>query len=281
MFKEDLFMMRTVCISDDFDLEKIRVSGQCFRVGTFPDGTYRFISGDRVLYIREGARGEFSVSCSESEWDEVWRPWFDLDRSYSDIRDNCRGIHPFMDLCMESGAGLRILKQDYWEMLITFIISQRKNIPAITSCVEKLCSRFGRRIGTGDFGEELMAFPEPEALAAAAAAGGLSDCSLGYRADYVADASRRVAEGEIDLDALESLGDEELVSALKEFKGVGDKVANCVALFGYSRTGLAPVDVWIGRAIDEQFGGKNPFPDYGENGGIMQQYVFYHMKNGG
>jgi len=277
MFKEDLFMMRTVCISDDFDLEKIRVSGQCFRVGTFPDGTYRVISGDRVLYIREGARGEFSVSCSESEWDEVWRPWFDLDRSYSDIRDNCRGMHPFMDLCMESGAGLRILKQDYWEMLITFIISQNRNIPAIRNSVELLAERCGEK-KTDSRGKDFYAFPKPGALAALAESD-LKSCKLGYRCKYVHAAAEAVSKGDIDLLRLLAEDEASTINVLTKLFGVGTKVANCVSLFGLHHVNAFPVDVWIRRVLEEQYPNGYPYEKYAPYNGIYQQYMFAYYRN--
>jgi N-glycosylase/DNA lyase len=202
-------------------------------------------------------------------------PYFDLNRSYADVRDRGRGKSGFVDASMDFGQGLRILQQDPWEMLVTFIISQRKSMPAIATSVEALCEKFGEPIALPG-GEEAVAFPTAEALVATTD-DDLRACSLGYRAPYVADAARRVVDGDLDLDAAAAMGDVELFEYLQTVHGVGKKVANCVCLFGFGRTSLVPVDVWIARAIDERCDGCDPFAQYGADAGIMQQYVFYYM----
>ena len=264
-------------IDDDFDLKKIQISGQCFRVKECEPGLFRFITGKKLVYIKkdEGDDKAFEVSCSKGEWKKVWEPYFDMGRSYSEICAKERGKHDFTDRAIDCGQGLRILKQDKWEMLISFIISQRKSIPAISSAVEAVAKRFGTCI---DEKESVYAFPTPQEMAAATL-DDLKDCGLGYRAPYVLDAIHKVLGGELELEAIDKLEDEVLFEKLMEVHGVGMKVSNCVCLFAYARMGRAPVDVWIARAIDEEFGGVNPFPEYGENAGIIQQYIFYYMKN--
>ena len=175
-----------------------------------------------------------------------------------------------------TGAGIRILRQDAWEMLVTFIISQRKNIPAIQACVETLCTRYGAPLLQSG-GNVLYAFPTAQALAAAGEQA-LRDCALGYRAPYVLAAAQAVAAGTLDLAALETLPDARLLEALMQQHGVGIKVANCVALFAYGRMECAPVDVWIQRVIDQHYAGQNPFPAYG-NAGILQQWMFYFARS--
>ena len=378
-------------IKDDFDLDKIARSGQCFRVKKFADApnnfTYRFITRGNVLYIRQlganrsfagagkcagtgdcagaekcvgtgestcaeertganekasaNAGGvnkthntatthEYDVSCSRTDWQKVWVPYFDLTRNYADVRAQIPESDNFMRKAADAGLGIRILRQDAWEMLITFIISQRKSIPAIQKSVEMICERFGSAGGAGShtrifdertfsgasiaidaeqmFGdsggtEELIAgagkacahnegertargkracahekqlhlFPTPEQMFGTSLED-LQACKLGYRAPYVQDAVRAVCSGELDLHALESANDVDLVEQLKTVRGVGDKVANCVALFAYGRVGLAPVDTWIQKIIDAQYGGENPFTAYGDVAGIMQQYAFF------
>ncbi len=266
-----------IIIDDDFDMEKIAQSGQCFRVRHMDDSSWRFITGDNVVYIRDEGDHQFSVSCGKKDWEDIWFPYFDLGRNYSGIYVSEREKNGFTRKAMDYSRGLRVLRQDPWETLITFIISQRKNIPAISSAVETLAARYGHRIETGR--ETLCSFPSPEELSNADEAA-LRECSLGYRAPYIADAVRRVADGESDLDAISSLNDEDLLTELQKIRGVGKKVANCVALFAYSRTGCVPVDVWISRAINEDCNGESPFPEFGENAGIIQQYVFYYERNG-
>ena len=267
-----------VTISDDFSMEKIMESGQCFRVRRFSDGAYRFITGARAIYLRALGEGRYEVSCTSEEWDEVWAPYFDLGRNYAALRARAGGKHPFVDEAMERGTGLRILRQDPWETLLTFILSQRKSIPAIASGVEALAERWGAPLRTER--ETLFTFPTPEALAEATE-GELRACALGYRAPYVLDAARRVGRGTLDLAALEGLEDEALFRALQSVRGVGKKVAECVCLFGYGRLRRVPVDVWIERAIREECGGCEPFSAYGADAGVMQQYVFYAMRRRG
>ena len=255
-----------ITITDDFDLDKIINSGQCFRAKKIGDDTYRFVTGDKTLEMTVEPSG-YLVSCTKKEWDTVWHDYFDLDTDYCAIRNSIPEDDDFLKKAAAAGAGIRILRQDRFEMLISFIISQRKSIPAIRTSVERIVSLYGR----DGF------FPTPAAMAAATGEE-LTSCGLGYRVPYVLSAVRRVYEHEVDLDALDALSDEELVNELKSFAGVGDKVANCVALFAYHRCALAPVDTWIARVIKEQYCGINPFPRYGEYAGIMQQYMFYYMS---
>ena len=289
-----------ISVSDDFELDKIIYSGQCFRpcvIGENKDNrqVYRFITGEHVLYIsRSCTENEYDVTCfhtnrteerkeevietvcDDSEWDNIWSDYFDLKRDYRSIRNKISSKDSYMYECACDGMGVRILKQDKWEMLISFIISQRKSIGAIRSCVEKLCERYGSKIKTDR--EEVYLFPTPGQLIGASEKE-LADCGLGYRVGYIIDATSRVYYKDTDLDALEGLDDDELFDELLKIKGVGKKVTNCIMLFAYNRTGRAPVDVWIARVIDEFYEGNDPFPAYRENAGIMQQYVFYHIQN--
>lgn len=263
-------------IEDDFDLEKIVSCGQCFRAKALDNGTYRFITGDHVIYIRKLEGNDFNICCSEGSWEQVWMDYFDLHRSYRDIRKSADKGNSFVNAAIAAGAGLRVLRQDAWEMLITFIISQRKNIPAISRAVEGLSEKFGRKISTPF--EAVYTFPTPEALCQASE-GDLNSCGLGYRTAYVRDAAGRVLTGTLNLDALAECRDEELFAELMKVHGVGKKVANCVSLFGYGRISRVPVDVWIDRAIQEDCQGRDPFGDFGSEAGIIQQYVFYYKRN--
>ena len=253
-------------IADDFDLDKIARSGQCFRVKKLSDDTYGFVTGRHTVEITANA-SSYDVSCSEEEWLEILHPYFDLDTDYRRIRSSIPEDDLFLKKAADIGAGIRILRQDRFEMLISFIISQRKSIPAIKTSVERIVSLYGK----DGF------FPTPAEMAGATSEE-LAACGLGYRVPYILGAVRRVNDHEIDLDDLDLLPDDELVDRLKSFAGVGDKVANCIALFSYHRCALAPVDTWIARVIKEQYCGTNPFPRYGEYAGIMQQYMFYYMS---
>ena len=266
-----------VSLQDDFNLEKIAASGQCFRVRRFEDDSYRFVTGEYILYIRGEQKGQFSVSCDAEEWQKIWRTYFDLDRCYSDMFEQNRDKHPFVREAMMLGRGLRVLRQDPWEMLVSFIISQRKSIPAISRSVEMLAEKFGHPIDTPR--ETVFTFPTPREMEKASS-DGLKECGLGYRVRYVLDAIHKAAEGMLDPEALSAYSDAHLLEALQQVNGVGKKVANCVALFGYGRSACAPVDVWISRAIKDECDGQSPFPLFVDNAGIIQQYVFYYEKYG-
>lgn len=263
-------------IQDDFDLEKISLSGQCFRVRRFDDGRYRFVTGDHVVYIKEEGNQQFSVSCDIDEWEEIWQGYFDFERCYSDIFESERQKHSFVQDAMLYGRGIRILRQDPWEMLITFIISQRKSIPAISKAVETLALRYGQRIETQY--ETIYQFPSPQEMERISEEE-LLKCGLGYRTQYVLDAIHQVMSGALDLNVLSTYGDESLLEKLQTIHGVGKKVANCVGLFAYGRSSCVPVDVWISRAIEIECGGESPFYLFENNAGIIQQYVFYYEKH--
>lgn len=270
-----------ISITDDFDLKKIADSGQCFRVKAMDEGTYRFIIGDQVLYIRKQSKEEpssseyFEVSCSEEIWKTVWYPYFDLGRSYTNIRQRIGPRDKYMLSAAENGQGIRILRQDPWEMLITFIISQQKTIPAIKNAVETLSVNYGTSLTLDS--EKLYTFPTPKQLSTVTEEI-LREYKLGYRAPYIVDAVQQVNSGQLDLHRLSSYSDKKLLEALKQVSGVGEKVANCICLFAYGRTRLAPVDTWIKKVIEQKYKGKNPFPKYRDGAGIMQQYIFYYAQ---
>lgn len=267
--------MRQIEIQDDFDLEKTASCGQCFRAESLENGLFRFVSGDHVIYIKDMGNHQFSVSCTDDEWKEIWTRYFDLDRSYESLYYEEREKHEFVRKAMDCGRGIRILRQDPWEMLLTFIISQRKSIPAISKSVEALAEKYGHPIET-DY-EILHSFPTPDEMAHASIEE-LQKCGLGYRVPYIYDAVQKVASGSLDLAAIADFNDADLFQELLTVQGVGKKVANCICLFGYGRIARVPVDVWIARAVDEDCCGEDPFPLFESNAGIIQQYVFYYMK---
>lgn len=264
-----------VCIPDLFDLKKIVDSGQCFRAVLLPGDVYRFVTGEQVLYIQKVSEETYEVSCERDIWEHVWSSYFDLDRNYRNISETIPVEDTFLSRAAQTGAGIRILRQDPWEMLITFIISQRKSIPAIRSVVEMLSKRYGTEIQTPN--ETLHMFPTALQLKEVSEEDYIT-CKVGYRASYICDAVRQVLSGSLDLYQIASFSDEDLLTALQTVRGVGVKVANCVALFAYGRTACAPVDTWINKIIQQKYGGRDPFGRYGAAAGIMQQYFFYYAQ---
>ncbi len=262
-------------ITDDFDLQKITDSGQCFRVKAFPDGMYRFITGSNVLYIKRLERSFYQISCTEARWKDFWHSYFHLDRSYRRIRRQIPDTDSYMKQAAASGLGLRILRQEPWEMLITFIISQQRTIPSIKKAVEGIAQVYGDAVKT-DY-ETIYLFPSPAQMCRVTLED-LNQFRLGYRSSYILNAIHKVYGGELDLDGIGDYDDTALFHALKSVRGVGDKVANCIALFSYGRTSLAPVDTWIKKVIDKEYQGQAPFSGYGDTAGIMQQYMFYYAQ---
>lgn len=275
--------MAIVKIHDDFDLKKIAESGQCFRAEEIVTGLFRFISGKKVIYIRQVDEFNFDIICHEGDWDRFWVKYFDLDTSYWAIRRDIfqyseqTPFENYLKSATEFGKGIRILRQEPFETLISFIISQRKNIPAIKKSIELICDSFGEIIHTPY--EDLRLFPTPEKLSAATTLG-LSNCALGYRGAYVRDAIEKVRTHIVDLEDMVYSSNEDLLIELREIKGVGEKIATCVALYAYHRLDLSPVDVWIKRAIEEDFNGRNIFAEFGTFAGVLQQYVFYYKRLG-
>lgn len=261
-----------ITIDDYFDLDKIIDSGQTFRASKIEDNLYRFISMENVLYISKDSsdKNSYNVSCSSYEWKDYWYNYFDLDRDYKSIIPK----EEFTKKCYEYSKGIRILRQEPFEMLISFIISQRKSIPAIRTSIEEICSRFGKLFHTSH-NEDIYLFPTPIQLASDSSYE-LSKCKLGYRLPYIEDAIATIVNNPHFLDDGYNMSNEELLEHLMTIKGVGIKVANCIALFAYNRLSLAPIDTWISKIINTKYKGISPFEDYGDNAGIIQQYMFYY-----
>lgn len=264
-------------IRDDFDLEKIAESGQCFRFGRNGDG-WRIVSGADCLRIAPLGGGSYALDCGEDAFAAVWRDYFDLDEDYAAIRARIDPEEdPYLSAAAEAEKGIRILRQDPWETLVSFLISQNKNIPAICRSIELLAETCGEE-KTDAAGERYFAFPTPEAVAA------LSDedlrrCSLGYRCAYVRAAARAVLDGALELNALKTADEARTMAALTGLFGVGVKVASCVSLFGLHHLDAFPQDVWIKRILAREYPTGYPFARCAPYNGVYQQYMFAFERN--
>lgn len=256
-----------------FNLRLTAESGQCFRFKQAGPGDYHLTAFGRALEIKDLGEGTFDFSCGEDEFHALWQNYFDLGRDYDALHALPVMEGSYLHHAMNHARGVRILRQEPFETLIAFIISQRKSIPAIKSCVEALCNRFGQEIVPGTF-----AFPSPQALAEADEASLLA-CGLGYRMPYVKNTARMVHEGAVNLETLSGAGDETLSAALQGLPGVGKKVAACVMLFAYHRMDAFPVDLWIQKVLSEHYPQGFPFDDYPGVCGILQQYLFCYARH--
>lgn len=269
-----------ISINDDFDLDKIAQSGQCFRWNKTGERSYRIIAGEACLNISSLKNNQYGIDCKESTFDKFWRKYFDLQEDYQNIRKCIDPIcDPFLWEAMEHEKGIRILRQDPWEMLITFIISQNKNIPAIRRSVELLSKSYGRKLVDSN-GQEYYGFPDPSVVAELSKKH-LMNCQLGYRCKYVHAAAEAVLCGDINLTDLEKADEETTISMLTELYGVGVKVANCVSLFGLHHLNAFPIDVWIKRIMTEQYPKGYPFERYSPYNGIYQQFMFAWYRHQG
>lgn len=261
----------------DYDLAKTFDCGQCFRflpvASPYECEFAGAAHGRYVRFAKDGAR--LLVLGAEEADADLWAHYLALDADYGEIRDGLSarlGQNPTFAKALDIAGGIRILRQERFETLCTFILSQNNNIPRIRLLVERLCDACGEPIETphGVF----RAFPTPERLASISV-DALREMKLGYRARYIADAAKVVASGELDLD---SLTPENARQALLSVNGVGEKVAACVRLFGVGDLAACPVDVWIRRAADAYFDG-NLEPLLTEKyGGVAQQYLFYYER---
>jgi N-glycosylase/DNA lyase len=282
----------------DFLPEHAFECGQCFRWRRETDGSWSgvvsgaFANLSYTPYAGEKDRGAITIRSGLFADDPVrrekyWRNYLDLDRDYSAVKQMLAANDEVMSRAIEAGKGIRILNQEKWETLVSFIISQNNNIPRITGCIENLCRQFGARAGRFG-GREYYAFPAVSELARLKAED-LAAVRLGYRAKYIVDTAAAVSlDGGAKLESGENLPVDEIESYLLSLPGVGPKVAGCILLFAMKKTEAFPVDVWVRRVMNRFYGiGENnpaAMKDYaarnfGNCGGLAQQYLFNYIRN--
>lgn len=267
-----------------FSIEKTFDCGQCFRFERVEDEKYDAcvcgVAFGKYIKIAESEGIIYLFGTNIEEYRSLWRPFLGLDMNYPKmceriLRENAG--HPIVAQAEERSRGIRILIQDKWEALCSFIISQNNNIPRIKKIIERLCVECGERFIAYD-GSEHYAFPSPEAIIR----GGidmLRDIGTGFRAKYIMDAAERVASGRINFDYVSECEDtDECTRHLCEIYGVGVKVASCVLLFAFEKYGAFPKDVWILRVLDKYFDKGFDPERLGEYKGIVQQWLFYNER---
>lgn len=269
-------MAETYCLAscEELDIEKTFECGQCFRWNRDEKGVYSGVACGypAFLWNSEGRvyiRTEAPLS--------LWRSYFDLERDYKCISEGFNG-GDYLQRCIEYGQGIRILRQEPWEALCSFIISQCNNISRIKGIVERLCESFGEE--TELEGRRFYRFPTAETVAALSEEA-LSVLRCGYRAPYILSAAIAVASGELELDKLINCDCATARAELIKQKGIGAKVANCVILFGLYHMEAFPIDVWIKRVLKEHFPKDFDPASLGEYAGLAQQYLFYYARSEG
>ena len=278
------YKLKNVC---DFDLAQTLECGQCFHFVKLDENDYVLTAKGRLLHVSQQADTVTFYDTEEDEYVNVWKDYFDMDRDYSAIKKKLLEKDDKLKDAIESMWGVRILNQDFFETLISFIISQNKQIPHIKKIVADISAKFGTYKGTYG-GTDMYTFPTLEQLVNASEED-FKELKTGFRAPYIMDAIRRNMAGQFDRNELKSMDYDSCIKELMAIKGVGEKVANCVSLFGLGKKEAFPVDVWIKRIMETMyFDGVDTPKDkiaafakeqFGELGGFAQQYLFYYGKS--
>ena len=261
----------------NFSVAKTFDCGQCFRfepVGSSWDDVVGTVGGKSVRVTQKDGAIEITGDDDRAFWEH----YLSLDADYGAYDRAILGAldspadREVMAKAVDCGAGIRILRQDPWETLVSFIISQNNNIPRIKKIISAMCEKYGTAAGGA------YSFPTPEALVDAGE-DGIFSLRCGFRAKYIYDAARRVAEGELDLAAVPAMADYADADAyLRRISGVGPKVSACALLFGFGRLDAFPVDVWMKRIMEKRFPDGLDYTRFGGVAGIAQQYLFYFER---
>jgi N-glycosylase/DNA lyase len=263
--------LETILATDrEINLIKTFECGQCFRWQADEMGIYTGVVSGKVLNIRQ-EKGLIFCDAIESDL-PFWRNYFDLDTPYDEAAV-LFSQPEHLKICAEYGAGIRILRQEPWEALCSFIISQCNNIPRIKSIIRSLSALYGKPLRQG-----LFSFPEAEVIANLSE-DDLSPLRCGYRAKYILDAARTVSEGRLPLEELYDMPADEARKKIKTIRGVGDKVADCFMLYGLHRMDSFPVDVWMKRALKKHFPPDFDPKTLGNWAGLAQQYIFFYERS--
>lgn len=258
----------------EFDLKQTLECGQCFRFHEEESGIYIIFAMDKRLKAQVTPDGILFCGINKEEFKSTWYDYFDLGLDYAEVQRQLAESCSILTEMIDYSPGIRILKQEPWEALCSFIISQNNNIPRIMGIIDRLCKLCGEKIT-----DDMYSFPKPETLAAMTAEA-LAPIRSGFRAKYIIDAARKVSSGEV---CLEEVASEDINAArahLMKITGVGPKVAECALLYGMHRLEAFPIDVWMKRAMKTYFDGIS-HESFGKYAGIAQQYIFHYARQNG
>ena len=255
---------------EGFDLAHTLDCGQAFRWSEKQNGIWQGIAFNKYLELEKSADGTVVLyNTTVQDFNDIWCNYFDLNRDYNEII-TAISTNEILKTASEFGNGIRVLNQEPWETLCSFIISQNNNIKRIKGIITRLCESFGEDKGG------YYTFPTAEKIATLT----LQDLEVlrsGFRAKYILDAANKVANGEIDLSELKNIPVDTARQELMKIKGVGPKVADCALLFSHKHIEAFPKDVWIKRAMEVLFGGELP-KEAQKYAGIVQQYIFFYAR---
>jgi N-glycosylase/DNA lyase len=268
----------------DFNTVHTFECGQCFRWNRCSDGSHTGIVRDKPvnILVKDGILR--LKNCSSADFQTLWYDYLDLGRDYADIKARLTEKDEILAKAVEFGWGIRLLRQDLWETLISFILSTNKKIAMIMKMIAALSKIYGRELVLE--GESFYTFPDMETLAESCLRD-LEACGGGYRCKYISGTAKMIREGVVELDKLKAMSTSEARQTLTLLSGVGNKVADCTLLFSGTKYDAFPVDVWVKRVMEElYFKREASFKEiqefaadyFGELAGFAQQYLFYYAR---
>ena len=280
----------TVILEDvkNFNPKHIFECGQCFRWIKQEDDSYTGVAMGKVINVKQEVNKIYLDNTTKEDFDNIWYDYFDLGRDYESMVNTLKVMDEHLEKATEFGEGIRILKQDGWEMLISFIISANNRIPMIQRAINNLSKNFGTYIGEYK-NQEYYAFPTPQQLNKATIEE-IRACSTGFRDKYIKSTAQIVNDENIDVLEYRKLPTAECLKELLKFNGVGPKVADCIALFGMQKYDTFPVDVWVKRVMQEFYVEEDlsltkirkfGIEKFGDLAGFAQQYLFYYAREFG
>ncbi|AUN15773.1 DNA-3-methyladenine glycosylase family protein [Paraclostridium sordellii] len=269
----------------DFDPKHIFECGQCFRWKDQGDGSYTGVAKGRVINVYREGDTIYLKNTNLEDFNNIWKDYFDLDTDYSKIKNELRNMDEYLEKATEFGWGIRLLRQDPWEMIISFIISSNNRIPMIQKAIKNLSREYGTYIGSYE-GEDYYDFPTPQQLSKASIEE-IRACSTGFRDKYIKSTTEEVIKNNDDVYSYRNLSTEDCIKELLKFNGIGPKVGDCIALFGMQKYDTFPVDVWVKRVMQEFYVEddmslpkirKYAIDKFGDLSGFAQQYLFYYAR---
>lgn len=271
---------------EDFDLSQTMECGQAFHFCKIADNEYGIVAYNRLLHAKQTGKKLELFNTTLEDYENIWKIYFDIERDYGLIKRSLLETDAVLKEAVDMMWGIRILNQNFFETLISFIISQNKQIPHIKQIVSTISIKYGEYLGNIG-GEAFYSFPTLEQMLGVSEEM-LRECKTGFRAAYIRNAVEMAEAGVINEEMLRQYDSSGCIEQLMQIKGVGMKVASCVALFSLGKRDSFPVDVWIKRIVEalyfngeerkkeeiERFGADK----FGEYGGYAQQYLFYYGK---
>lgn len=253
----------------NFDLDQTFDCGQCFRFEKINE-TFMGIVANKDIKLRQYGDKIIFQNTTYKDFKEFWYDYFDLDTDYFEICSKLSKLHPVLEKACLECSGIRILKQEPWETLCSFIISQNNNIPRIKKIIRSLCTLYGEKTEYG------FSFPSFKKIASMEISD-LEPIKCGFRAKYILDAAKKVSNGFIDFENIKNSNYQDAKNSLMKIYGVGPKVADCVLLYGFHKLEAFPMDVWMKKIMNKFFKDKSP-DFFGKFAGNAQQYLYHYTR---